>query len=63
MLSKEAVQEFKQIYSRKFGEELSDKEAIEKANRVYELHKTIFDFLSRETKEVANTYEPRILNK
>ena len=54
MFPKEAVQEFKQIYFRKFGEELSDEEAAEKANRTYELHKALFDYLSVESQKVMN---------
>lgn len=63
MLPKEAIQEFKQIYFRKFGEELSNEEAAEKANRVYELHKALFDFLSKESQKVVNQNEPRSVNK
>ena len=58
MLPKEAIQEFKQIYFRKFGEELSDKEATEKANRGYELHKALFDSMNHEAQKVGNQNEP-----
>lgn len=63
MLPKEAIQEFKQIYHRKFGEELNDEEATEKANRVYNLHKALFDYLSEEAQKVVNQHEPTGLNK
>lgn len=63
MLPKEAIQEFKQIYHRKFGTELNDEEATEKANRIYDLHKTLFDFLSEESKKVVNQNEPTSVNK
>ena len=63
MLPPEAIQEFKQIYFRKFGEELSDEEVAEKANRVYELHKALFDYLSAESQKVMNQHERTSLNK
>jgi len=63
MLPPEAVQEFKQIYFRKFGEELNDQEATEKANRTYELHKALFDYLSAESQKVVNKHESTSLHK
>ncbi|OGM96834.1 MAG: hypothetical protein A2816_00450 [Candidatus Yanofskybacteria bacterium RIFCSPHIGHO2_01_FULL_39_44] len=63
MLPKEAVQEFKQIYFRKFGEELNDREATEKANRVYELHEALFDYLLEESQKVVNQHESASINK
>jgi len=59
MLPKEAVQQFKEIYQRVFKEELSDKEATQKANQVYALHKALFDFMNHESQKVVNQHEPR----
>lgn len=63
MLPTDAIQEFKQIYFRKFGEELTDEEATEKANRVYELHKALFDYLLEESQKVMNQHEQPSINK
>jgi len=40
-LSKEAVEEFKQIYKKEFGEELGDCEAFEKASKLFNLMKIL----------------------
>ena len=63
MLPPEAIQEFKQIYFRKFGEELSDKKVAKKANRFYDLHKALFDYLSAESQKGMNKRERTSLNK
>lgn len=39
--SKEAVEEFKQIYKKEFGEELGDGEAFEKASKLFNLMKIL----------------------
>jgi len=41
-LSKEAIEEFKQIYKAEFGEEISDQEATEKAIRLINLIRVIY---------------------
>jgi hypothetical protein len=41
-LSKEAIEEFKQIYKEEFGEEISDQEAMEKAVRLINLMRVIY---------------------
>jgi hypothetical protein len=41
-LSKEAVEEFKRIYKVEFGEEISDREATEKAIRLINLMRVIY---------------------
>lgn len=63
ILTPEDIQQFKQIYFHKFGEELDDKEATEKANRVYDLHKTLFDYLSEESQKVVNQHESTSIHK
>ena len=41
-LSKEAVEEFKDIYYKKFGEKLSDEKAQELAERLVLLYKAVY---------------------
>jgi len=40
-LSKEAIEEYKQIYKKKFGEEISDQEAYEQGCRLIRLIKLV----------------------
>lgn len=63
MLPPEAIQEFKRIYHRIFGEELSDIEAAEKAIRTFRIHRVIFDFLAEEFEEEVKQYESTSINK
>ena len=42
MLPPKAIEEFKEIYKQEFGEDLSDKEALEKATRVINLFQVIY---------------------
>ncbi len=42
MLPREAVEEFKKIYRERFGKEISDKGALEKAYRLFGLYKAIY---------------------
>jgi len=63
MLPPEAIQEFKRIYNRVFGEELTDAEAAEKAMRTFELHRVIFDYLAEEFEKEVKQDEPTSLNK
>ena len=41
-LSKEAIEEFKEIYFREYGKNLSDKEAMEMGQRLISLFKIIY---------------------
>ena len=41
-LSKEAIDEFKAIYKKEFGKDLSDKEALEMATNLINLFKVIY---------------------
>lgn len=41
-LSREAIEEFKQIYKEEFGEEISDQEAYEQGSRLINLYKTLW---------------------
>jgi len=50
MLSKEAVEEFKQIYLRKEGKKLSDKEAFELATNLILAFEAIYKPILREDK-------------
>jgi len=49
-LSKEALEEFKQIYKEEFGEDLTDAEAEEMATRVMRLYELLFRPLPSERK-------------
>jgi hypothetical protein len=42
MLPKKAVEEFKEIYKKSYGVELSDEEATDKANRLVNLYKAVY---------------------
>lgn len=47
-LSKEAIEEYKQIYKKEFGEEISDQEAYEQGSRLIRL----FEILYRADKRI-----------
>jgi hypothetical protein len=60
MLPKEAIEEFKKIYKKRFNEELSNNEALYKASMLLNLYKTIWasDFLNKKDKKIIqNEYE------
>jgi hypothetical protein len=60
MLPKDAIEEFKNIYKKKFNEELSNEEAIYKASMLLNLYKTVLgsDFLNKKEKEIIqNEYK------
>ncbi len=42
MLPKEAIQEFKKIYKKVYGIELTDEEASRRANNLVSLYRTIY---------------------
>lgn len=42
MLPKEAIEEFKEIYKKLYGEELSDEEASKRANNLVNLYKAVY---------------------
>ena len=42
MLPKKAIEEFKKIYKKSYGVELSDEEAVDKANRLVNLYKAVY---------------------
>ena len=41
-LSKEAIKEFKEIYKKEFGEEISDREAYDKASNLLRLFEAVY---------------------
>jgi len=43
MLPDEAIEEFKEIYKKEFGEELSNEEARKRAERLFGLFKAVYD--------------------
>jgi flagellin-specific chaperone FliS len=55
-LSKEAIKEFKRIYSQEFGEELPDEKARELAENLLSLFKIIYRPIPQ--KEKDNKQEP-----
>lgn len=42
MLSKDAIKEFQEIYTKEYGEEISFEEAQEKGERLVRLYKVIY---------------------
>ncbi len=42
MLPQKAIREFKEIYRKKFREELTEKDALDKALRILNLYKTVY---------------------
>lgn len=42
MLSKIAINDFKKIYLEEYGEQLTDKDAMEKANQLMRLFQTVY---------------------
>ncbi len=47
-LSKEAIEKFKEIYKKKYGEEISDEEAYEKGRRLIRLVKLIYQSIPQD---------------
>lgn len=42
MISKEALKEFKRIYKKEFGEDISDKDALDEATNLLNLYKAVY---------------------
>lgn len=63
MLPKEAIEEFKTIYKQVFKEEISDADALVKANKLLDLYRVIFESLAQSAQRKINTHEPRTDNK
>ena len=57
MLPKEAIEEFKDIYKKEFKEELSDADALTKANRLLDLYGAIFESLVTTSKQRITKHE------
>ena len=47
MLPEKAILEFKQIYKREYGEDLTDEEATERAYAVYDFFKIIYSSIDK----------------
>jgi len=43
MLPKEAIKEFKRLYAKNYGTELSDKESTRRANNLITLFRVVYD--------------------
>jgi len=50
-LSKEVIEEYKKIYKKEFGEEISDEEAHEQGGRLLRLSKTIYRPMPKDKKK------------
>ncbi len=50
MISKESLEKFKELYKKRFGEELSDQVALDKATRLVNLYRAVYapDLIERE---------------
>jgi len=59
MLSKETIQEFKEIYKRKEGKELSNKEAFELATNLLLVFDAIYHPVSKKDVGELNKYNPK----
>jgi hypothetical protein len=53
-LSKEAMEKFKEIYKKKYGEEISDEEAYEKGRRLIRLFKLIYQSIPEDNQSEQN---------
>ncbi|MDP2946851.1 MAG: hypothetical protein Q8N88_01940 [Nanoarchaeota archaeon] len=51
MPSKEAIEEFKQIYKKEFKKELTDEEAYKRATKLLSLYKTVYGSKIKKHKE------------
>jgi hypothetical protein len=47
-MSKKALEEFKKIYKKRFGEYLSDQAALEKATKLLNLIKAVYQPMTKE---------------
>ena len=55
MLSKQAIEEFQEIYFKTYGEELSFVEATEQATQMIQLYKVVLGFpLNSQPKDLKN---------
>jgi len=62
MLPNKAIQEFKELYKKRFGQELSDQEASYRANNLFNLYKVTYmpesimesEFPNKNKKHYAN---------
>lgn len=52
MISKESLEKFKRLYEKRFGEELSDQVALDKATRLLNLYRAVYapDLIEPEVK-------------
>ena len=48
MISKESLEKFKKIYKKRFGEHLSDQAALEKATKLLNLVKAVYQPMTQE---------------
>ena len=48
MISKKELKEFKKIYKKSFGEDLSDQDALEKATKLLNLARIVYQPMTKE---------------
>ena len=53
-LSKESIQEFKKIFKKKFGEDITDQEAMEHGTKLVEFVKLIYNIKAKEDYKKLN---------
>lgn len=58
MVSKEGLAKFKTLYKQQFGIELTDKEVLEKATRLLNLYKVVYQ--PESNIKISKTYEKKI---
>jgi len=53
MISRESLEKFKRLYKKRFGEELSDQVALDKATRLVNLYRAVYapDLIKSEVKK------------
>lgn len=55
MISQPALEKFKRLYQQRFGKELSDAEALDRANYLLNVHLAVYGHPLRSRKEEAET--------
>ncbi|MBI2085723.1 hypothetical protein HYT74_00110 [Candidatus Daviesbacteria bacterium] len=54
-LPQEAVEEFKKLYKAKFNKELSNQEAIKRANNLFSLYESVYGSSTNKTRQRRDT--------
>jgi len=61
MISRESLEKFKKLYKERFGEELSDKVALDKATRLVNLYRAVYapELIEREASKKRKNRKKR----